>query len=98
MVIFIESKNRIFFFFLTKVKLLLLIANIHYIIFIVNRQNSYSDKKEINVALCTMGKEENLYLNEFIGYYLKLGINHYLSTMIMSQILKKLLISLIKNI
>ena len=74
--IFIESKNRIFFFFLTKVKLLLLIAHIHYIIFIVNRQNSYSDKKEINVALCTMGKEENLYLNEFIGYYLKLGVNH----------------------
>ena len=38
-------------------------------------------KKEIyqsnlNIALCTMGKEENLYLNEFVDYYTKLGINH----------------------
>ena len=74
--IFIESINRIYSFFSIKVKLIFIISNIHYIIFIVNRHNSYSDKKDINVALCTMGREENLYLNEFIGYYLKLGINH----------------------
>jgi len=74
--IFTESKNRIFSFFFIKVKFLFLIIIIHHIIFIDNGQKSYSDKKDINVALCTMGKEENLYLNEFIGYYLKLGVNH----------------------
>ena len=30
----------------------------------------------INIALCTMGKEENLYLNEFIDYYINIGVNH----------------------
>lgn len=30
----------------------------------------------IKVALCTMGKKENLYIKEFIDYYIKLGIDH----------------------
>ena len=33
-------------------------------------------QSNLNIALCTMGKAENLYLNEFIDYYIKLGINH----------------------
>ena len=33
-------------------------------------------KINLKIALCTMGKAENLYLNEFIDYYIKLGINH----------------------
>ena len=35
------------------------------------------NKKKINikVALCTMGKNENLYVKEFISYYIKLGID-----------------------
>jgi len=33
-------------------------------------------KKDIKIALCTMGKEENLYVEEFIEYYIKLGIDH----------------------
>ena len=33
-------------------------------------------KQEIKVALCTMGKNENLYIKEFIEYYIKLDINH----------------------
>ena len=32
-------------------------------------------KKNINVALCTMGKQENLYVKEFISYYIKLGMD-----------------------
>ena len=30
----------------------------------------------LNIALCTMGKKENLYVKEFIDYYIKLGIDH----------------------
>ncbi len=26
----------------------------------------YIEKKDIRIALCTMGKEENLYMNEFV--------------------------------
>lgn len=32
-------------------------------------------KTNIRIALCTMGKNENLYVKEFINYYLKLGID-----------------------
>ena len=34
------------------------------------------NKKDLKIALCTMGKKENLYSKEFIEYYIKLGINH----------------------
>ena len=34
------------------------------------------NRNNIQIALCTMGKEENLYLNEFVDYYLNLGIDH----------------------
>ena len=30
----------------------------------------------IKVALCTMGKKENLYAKEFMEYYMNLGVNH----------------------
>ena len=33
-------------------------------------------KKNIKVALCTMGKKENLYAKEFMEYYMNLGVNH----------------------
>ena len=36
----------------------------------------FKNKKEIKIALCTMGKQENLYISEFIQYYIKLGIDH----------------------
>jgi len=32
-------------------------------------------KTNIKIALCTMGKQENLYVKEFINYYIKLGID-----------------------
>lgn len=33
-------------------------------------------KTQIKVALCTMGKKENLYIKEYVDYYIKLGIDH----------------------
>ena len=34
------------------------------------------EKSFLKVALCTMGKRENLYSKEYINYYIKLGIDH----------------------
>jgi len=34
------------------------------------------ESNNIKVALCTMGKKENLYVNEFVGYHLKIEIDH----------------------
>ena len=31
---------------------------------------------DIKVALCTMGKMENLYVKEFVDYYIKIGVDH----------------------
>lgn len=36
------------------------------------------NKKITKIALCTMGKYENLYVKEFIDYYFKIGIDHIL--------------------
>ena len=33
-----------------------------------------NELRDIKIALCTMGKMENLYVNEFIDYYIKLGV------------------------
>ena len=35
-----------------------------------------SNKGNIKVALCTMGKDENIYIKEFINYYVNFGIDH----------------------
>ena len=39
-------------------------------------KNKNPKSNNIKVALCTMGKKENLYVNEFVGYHLKIGIDH----------------------
>ena len=33
--------------------------------------------KKIKIALCTVGRQENLYIQEFIEYYISLGIDHF---------------------
>ena len=40
--------------------------------------NSINDKKvkTIKVCLCSIGKNENLYVKEFINHYKELGYNH----------------------
>ena len=35
-----------------------------------------SPPKLLKIALCTMGKEENIYVKEFIEYYKNLGVDH----------------------
>ena len=39
----------------------------------INKNDKANDLK---VALCTMGKFENLYVKEYVDYYVKLGIDH----------------------
>ena len=38
--------------------------------------NFYSDKKTLKLAICTMARNENLYIKEYVDYYLKLGFDH----------------------
>ena len=57
-----------------KLNIILLIC----ILFLLNSIFIKSKKfKEIKVALCAVGKKENLYILEFIEYYIKLGIDHF---------------------
>ena len=46
---------------------------IYYILLIPFFKRHYINLK---VAICTMGKKENLYVKEFIDYYIKLGVDH----------------------
>jgi len=57
-------------------KKLVIISFFIYISIFMNSSKYYKEKKNIKVALCTMGKKENLYIKEFIDYYIKLGIDH----------------------
>ena len=68
-------KNNEFFIFRIKIELIF-ISLLIYNSLSVDVNKNLNDKKKIKVALCTMGKKENLYVNEFIEYYLKLGIDH----------------------
>ena len=36
----------------------------------------YIKKNKLKVALCTMGKKENLYAREYMAYYMRLGVDH----------------------
>ena len=49
------------------IKTILILSNLLFILFY--------KKKNIKVALCTMGKKENLYVKEFISYYIRLGMD-----------------------
>ena len=57
-----------------KVNILKIINILFFVIFIL-RTSFINNKKQIKIALCTMGKRENLYAKEFIDYYIKLGID-----------------------
>ena len=53
------------------------IINITFITFLFLRiKNIIKNNKNIKVALCTMGKKENLYAKEFMNYYMTLGVDH----------------------
>ena len=40
-----------------------------------NLKNCHLDKKDIKVCVCTVGKQENKYIREFVDYYEKYGID-----------------------
>ena len=42
----------------------------------ISKFNNNNKKKDINIAICTMGRMENLYIKEFIEYYCKMEIDH----------------------
>ena len=42
----------------------------------LNQQLPPEKDNNMKVALCTMGKLENRYANEFVEYHLKLGVDH----------------------
>ena len=48
--------------------------SILFIRFLSLKSNS-NDNKKLKVALCTMGRRENLYIKEFVSYYLTLGVD-----------------------
>lgn len=63
--------------FITRIKIeLILISLIIYNILYVAVNNNYNETKIIKTAICTMGKRENLYVKEFIEYYINIGIDH----------------------
>ena len=47
---------------------------LNFLLILLLRFNSKFIK--LKIAICTMGKKENLYAKEFVDYYKKLGINH----------------------
>ena len=69
---FINKKSLIY---LNKLKLLIIFFNVCNFFFIA-LPKKYIHNENIKIALCTMGKDENLYVKEFIEYYIQLGIDH----------------------
>ena len=63
----IQNKNKFF-----KNKNIIKIICIFFIIIILY---FFINKCQFKIALCTMGKKENLYVQEFINYYKNLGVN-----------------------
>jgi len=71
----IISHNKEYFIYRIKIELLFISLVIYNFLYIITHKNQFA-KKDIKIALCTMGKNENLYVKEFIDYYFKLGIDH----------------------
>ena len=63
-----SKKNKIF------KKVIIFIIEI-FLYFLINYKIIKFFNK-IKISLCTMGKNENLYVKEFVEYYIKLGIDH----------------------
>jgi hypothetical protein len=59
-----------------KIKIIIEIKAFLFLIFLILKSYSLKRNKIIKIALCTTAKKENLYVKEFINYYLKLGIDH----------------------
>ena len=57
-----------------------------------------SNKNPLRLAICTMARKENLYIKEYVDYYLKLGFDHIYIFDEMIQMMKIFLMSLINHI
>ena len=66
-------KNKIFLMFFSK-KILYLIIFIMTTFLLPKTKN----KKNIKVCLCSIGKQENVYITELVNHYKKLGSYLYL--------------------
>ena len=53
------------------IKTIIFLFNLIYILLCLNPKFI-----KLKIAICTMGKKENLYVKEFVEYYRKLGVNH----------------------
>jgi hypothetical protein len=42
----------------------------------VIKEDKGNEDNNLKLALCTMGKKENLYVREFVEYYIKIGFDH----------------------
>ena len=65
---------KYYFFSHIKIEIILISFVLYSFLFYPVNKN-FNGKKNIKIALCTMGKRENLYVKEFIEYYIKLGID-----------------------
>ena len=65
-------------FYKKKCKLIIIILLIIHFQFLINLDlHVFVRKKDnIKVAVCTMGRKENLYAREFMEYYMKLEVDH----------------------
>ena len=64
---YIGNKIKLSYFKISIIKFILFIY-----FFLLTFKN---ERKQIKIALCTMGKKENLYVKEFVDYYIKFGID-----------------------
>ena len=67
-------KNILFF---KKYNKIIVFIFIYYLL--IKKSDKYdniSKNNNIKIALCTMGKKENLYAQNYMEYYIKLGVDH----------------------
>ena len=57
------------------IKFIIIIIAIIIFICMPVKNKKPEEKQKLKVALCTMGRNENLYINEFVNHYLSLGVD-----------------------
>jgi len=78
----IKSKNQkylnLYFFIyqmLFQIKKYIIFLFFILIIITINKNYYFIHKKNIQICLCTLGKEENKYVREYINHYFKYGVD-----------------------
>ena len=73
--------SKLLFFYFCIIFLQISEDNKKFLNIIINVNKNISENKiekanNLKIAVCTMGKRENLYVKEYVDYYVKLGIDH----------------------